>query len=83
MTWMVKGPKPNKDGTPHDSMYVKGWQDGCHTGISAVSNAWYKFYYQFRQDWELAQNQVYYKGWKDSFNYCQRYLYQWQSRIGF
>lgn len=82
MVWAEKGPKPRKDGKPHNELYVEGWRDGCHSGISATANDWYKFFYDFRQDAQKAQNTVYYKGWKDAFTYCQRYMYQWQSRIG-
>ncbi len=82
MKWMEKGPKPKKDGTPHNPEYVEGWVDGCHTGIGVSSNSWYKRYYTFKQDAMKAQEPVYYKGWKDSFNYCQRYIYQWQGRLG-
>ena len=83
MRWMEKGPKPNPNGKPHNPLYVDGWVDGCHTGISASANSWYKSHYKFKQDAYKAQETVYYKGWKDAFNYCNRYIYQWHSRIGF
>ena len=71
--WMEKGPPPGKEYTP---LYVDGWKDGCHTGISAGANQWYKMYYKFRQDPLLAQNAIYYKGWKDAFDYCSRWAFQ-------
>lgn len=82
MRWAEEGPKPNKDGKPHDPLYSEGWVDGCHTGISAAANSWYRSYYHFKQDAYKAQNIKYYKGWKDAFSYCNRYLYQWQSKVG-
>ena len=77
--WMFEGP-PKKEGVTYPPLYVKGWQDGCHTGTSGSANHWYKFNYKFTQDWQLAQNRVYYKGWKDAFDYCQRYIYQYTRR---
>lgn len=75
--WMFDGPPPGKEYTP---LYVEGWRDGCHTGVSATTNHWYKQIYHFRQDPIKAQNRVYYKGWKDAFDYCQRYIYQYERR---
>jgi len=75
--WMFEGPPPGQEYTP---LYVEGWKDGCHTGASASVNHWYKFQYKFKQDSIKAQNKVYYKGWKDAFDYCQRYLHQWKTR---
>ncbi|MDX1949932.1 MAG: hypothetical protein SFT90_05475 [Rickettsiales bacterium] len=83
MRWMYEGPnedtEKNKDVNP---LYLKGWKDGCHTGVSANANQYYKTFYDFVQDSSLAQNPVYYKGWKDAFNYCGRYIYQYQRIIG-
>lgn len=78
--WMFEGPPPGKEYTP---LYVKGWKDGCHTGTSATSNNFYKFQYKFKQDALLAQNRVYYKGWKDAYDYCQRYMFLYFSRRTF
>lgn len=75
--WMYEGPPPGREYTP---VYVHGWKDGCHTGAAASGNHYYKFHFDFRQDAILAQNAVYYKGWKDAFDYCQRYLFQYQRR---
>jgi hypothetical protein len=75
--WMLEGPPPGQEYPP---LYIEGWQDGCESGISASSNQWYKLHYSFQQDPYKAQDRVYYKGWKDAFDYCQRYMYQWKSR---
>lgn len=83
MRWMEKGPPERKDGKEYNTLYVDGWKHGCETGISANTNQWYKMYYEFRQDPYKAQNEIYYKGWKDAFNYCGRYIYQWTARKGF
>jgi len=61
-------------------LYRDGWIDGCESGVSATTNLWYKFQYKFKQDAYKAQNRVYYKGWKDAFDYCQRYIYQYERR---
>lgn len=74
---MFEGPPPGKEYTP---LYVEGWKDGCHTGVSATANYWYKMYYGFKQDPIKAQDRVYYKGWKDAFTYCNRWIYQWNRR---
>lgn len=83
MRWMYKGPnedtEKNKDVDPR---YLKGWQQGCETGVSANANHWYQQFYKFRQDANLAFDPAYYKGWKDAFNYCGRYIYQYQRIIG-
>ena len=75
--WMFEGPPPGREYTP---LYVEGWKHGCESGTSASTNLWYKFHYPFKQDAILAPNRVYYKGWKDAFDYCQRYIYQYKKR---
>ncbi len=75
--WMLEGPPPGQEYTPK---YVDGWKHGCETGISASANQWYKMFYKFRQDPYAAQDRVYYKGWKDAFDYCQRYVNQYKRR---
>jgi hypothetical protein len=83
MRWMYDGPPPREDGKQYDQLYVQGWKDGCETGVSANTNAFYKYFNTFKQDWKKAQEEIYYKGWKDAFNYCGRYIYQYNRRIGF
>ncbi len=60
--------------------FRKGWRDGCETGFSATSNRFQRGFYQFRQDYALAQDPVYYTGWKTAFDYCQRYVFQYLRR---
>lgn len=81
MHWMYEGPRPEKGKNYHPD-YVEGWQDGCHTGVSANTNAWYKEFYQFRQNAYKTSNQNYYKGWKDAFSFCGRYIYQYNRKVG-
>ena len=76
---MMNGPPDHKERS-YEPKYLQGWQDGCHTGISATANQWYKMHYKFKQDPLLAQDRTYYRGWKDAFDYCQRYIYQWRNR---
>ncbi len=76
---LEKGP-PSMGDKEYNPLYLQGWQDGCHSGISASTNLWYKFQYGFKQNAELAQDTVYYKGWKDAFDLCQRYTYQYRRR---
>ncbi len=76
--WMFEGP-PEADKRPYPPLYVEGWKHGCESGASAKVNLWYAFNYKFKQDWQLAQNETYYKGWKDAFDYCQKYLHQYYS----
>ncbi|NDF12556.1 MAG: hypothetical protein EB060_07085 [Proteobacteria bacterium] len=77
--WMYEGP-PAKEGVEYPPLYVQGWKDGCHTGTAAQVPPYYKQFYSFKQDYELAQNKVYYQGWKDAFDYCQKYLNQYYYR---
>ena len=60
--------------------FRKGWRDGCETGISATANRLQRVFYDFKQDFALAQDPVYYKGWKAAYNYCQRYVFQYLRR---
>lgn len=70
--WMKEGPPP-QDGVEYPADYVDGWKDGCETGISSNTNHLYKFMYDYKQDSSRILNDVYYRGWKDAFDYCQRY----------
>lgn len=82
MQEMMEGP-PNREGTPNETLpplYIKGWQEGCETGISANTNSFHKFFYEYRQDASLVSNDIYYRGWKDAFDYCQRYTRMYYSR---
>lgn len=81
MQSMMDGP-PQYDGKNKDlpPLYIKGWKDGCETGISANTNSVSKFFYSYKQDAKLVLNDTYYRGWKDSFDYCQRYTRMYYAR---
>ncbi len=83
MRWMYDGPPPRNDGKSYDTLYVEGWVDGCETGAAGNTNSFYKFTTTFKQDAIKAQDERYYKGWRDSFFYCGRYIYQYNRRLGF
>lgn len=55
--------------------YQLGWKEGCESGIAAMSNDFFRAFYRYTQSVELVHNEVYYKAWKDSFNYCRSYAY--------
>jgi hypothetical protein len=82
MHWMYEGPPPSKDGKPYNQMYVDGWKDGCETGVSATTNSWYKFHHKFKQDPIKAQDNIYYKGWRDALTYCGRYIFIQEDKKG-
>ncbi len=82
MRSMMDGP-PKRKGMQDEEyppLYVKGWQDGCETGISSNTTSVAKFFYAYKQDAKLVMNDIYYRGWKDSFDYCQRYTRMYYSR---
>ncbi len=62
------------DGPPE---FRKGWEDGCHTGIGAYGNAWYRMFYTYKQDANMVGNPTYYRAWKDAYTYCRWYTEQW------
>ena len=76
---MLKGP-PNQQGVVLPPLYLQGWQDGCETGVAANTTSLNKFFYNYRQNADLVMNDIYYRGWKDSFDYCQRYTRMYYSR---
>lgn len=63
------------------TLYKQGWRDGCETGMSSVANMLQRSFYTFKQNADLAQNKVYYTGWKTAYTYCQRYLFQYLRRL--
>ena len=65
---------------PGPNKFKLGWRDGCETGISAAGNHRIKFYYKFTQQYTLVSDHAYYTGWKNGWNYCQRYLFQHYTR---
>jgi len=68
------------EGPPGPPLFKEGWRAGCETGMAATANHLQKFFYRFKQDWELAQKPEYYAGWKVGWTYCQRYLFQYLKR---
>lgn len=76
-----EGP-PNRAEVQYPPLYLTGWKQGCESGTSALAPPYYANFYSFVQDYKLAQNPQYYKGWKDAFTYCHRYMNQYYSRTG-
>lgn len=75
--WAQKLLTEGPEGPPN---FKLGWQDGCETGIATTGNHFQKFFYTFKQDSTLAQDPQYYTGWKNGWNYCQRYIFQYMKR---
>ncbi len=48
-----------------------GWQHGCESGLSSFGNNYFKTMYKFKQDVTMVNNEYYFKGWNDSYNYCR------------
>lgn len=67
-------------GPPGPTNFQLGWRDGCETGIAASANTFQRQFYRFKQDSTLAQDPTYYTGWRNAFNYCQRYVFQYLRR---
>lgn len=65
---------PDKEHASAD--YLKGWDDGCKTGLSTMVQGYYKSFYQFKQDPYMINNPTYYKAWKDSYTYCRQYSFR-------
>jgi hypothetical protein len=70
MSWLFKQ-------MPQDAPnnYKRGWKDGCETGMSSMTNTFYKTFYSFKQDKKLRTDPVYYTAWKDSSTFCRHYVY--------
>ncbi len=65
---------PNKDsGSP---VYQQGFDDGCKTGLATMVSDAYKSFYGFKQDPYMVDNPVYYKAWKDAYQYCRQYAFR-------
>lgn len=60
-----------------------GWRDGCYTGIAATANHHGKFFYEFTQNYQLAQDNEYYTGWRIAWLVCQRYVFNFYARAPF
>lgn len=51
-----------------------GWQHGCYSGFSAYGNDFFKSQYKFTQDMRYINDETYFKGWTDAFNFCRAYV---------
>jgi len=71
--------RPEGNGV-YPEMYLTGWKDGCESGANASSNRLYRMRYKFKQDWELMSEGEYVKGWEDSYNFCRKYILQYNTR---
>jgi len=62
------------DGAPDGSpVFRAGFQQGCHSGISAVGNGIYKTFYGFEFNPQMVYNQDYNIGWDLGFRHCRWY----------
>lgn len=49
-----------------------GWEDGCDTGLSAQDTGYmYRAAYGYKKRPEMADNELYKKGWDEGFSYCR------------
>ena len=60
----------NMDPPEGPEIYQQGYRDGCESGFSGYANSFNKMFWTWKQDPELAQNEVYYQIWKDAYSYC-------------
>lgn len=73
-------PIPARMGKPAENApprYKEGWNDGCETGLSTMVQGYYKTFYEFKQNTELANDGMYYKAWKDAYTYCRQYSFRY------
>ena len=73
--WGMFDAPPGKKPEDLPALYVEGWQAGCETGVSMYAGKMGREANGWNQDAIKAQNRVYYKGWKDAFDYCGRSSY--------
>jgi len=55
--------------------YKRAWKDGCESGLSSMTDTFYKTFYSFKQDAKLRENPTYYKTWIDIYTFCRHYAY--------
>lgn len=55
--------------------YVDGWRHGCESGMASMTNDYYRTFYKFQSDPRRTNVDLYYKPWKDAYNYCRHYAY--------
>lgn len=70
MPWLLE--QYPKD-APKD--YVDGWQAGCESGLASMTNDYFRTFYKFKSDPSRTTVSLYYKPWKDAYNYCRHYAY--------
>lgn len=72
-------PRPPGLGTTPEGPpeFQKGWEDGCDSGLYIYGGGAYRGGYKYTQDINMANNPEYYKAWKDAYNYCRLYVWNW------
>lgn len=70
VAWMFK---QMPDNAPNN--YKRGWIDGCESGLSSMTNTYYKTYYSFKMEPELRKDPTYYRTWQDTYHFCRHYAY--------
>jgi len=57
--------------------FVKGWEDGCETGMAGGSNNFYRMFYRSNKvdGYKMASSSEYKTAWGNAFWYCYRYDY--------
>lgn len=77
----IFAPKPLRmggiDKTKSPPEYVKGWDDGCKTGLSTMVNGYYKSFYGFKQDPYMIGDKTYFQAWNDAYTYCRQYSFRY------
>lgn len=75
---IMNRPPIKYDGTRnYHPEYVQGWQDGCHSGASAVHNHFMRIFYDFKKDYNMSKNSAQYEtGWNDAYRYCTSFILQ-------
>lgn len=59
----------NAEPPPGPPIYQQGFRDGFESGYSAYGGSFSKMFYKWKQDPELAENEMYYRIWKDAYAY--------------
>lgn len=76
----MAAPVPYGMGRPDNTAppeYLKGWDDGCKTGLSTMNLGSYKGFYKYTVTQDLYTDPRYYKAWKDAYTYCRQYSFKW------
>ncbi len=51
-------------------IYRQGYKEGCSSGYSGYANNFNKMFWKWQQDTKLVTNTMYYRVWRDAYNYC-------------